>query len=81
MGPREAICPPEQHETNDVDLLARLRAHDDKAFREIIERYASKIYNVSFGILRNRDDAEEIAQEVFAKVHFSVQRFGGRSSL
>jgi DNA-directed RNA polymerase specialized sigma24 family protein len=34
-----------------------------------------------FGILSIHDDKEEIAQEVFAKVHFSVQRFGGRSSL
>jgi RNA polymerase sigma-70 factor (ECF subfamily) len=81
VGPREAICPPEQYETKEVGLLARLQSRDDTAFCEIVERYASKIYNVSLGILRNRDDAEEIAQEVFAKVHFSIQRFGGRSSL
>ena len=41
----------------------------------------TKIYRIAYGILRNRDDADDIAQEVFAKVYFSIQRFEGRSSL
>jgi DNA-directed RNA polymerase specialized sigma24 family protein len=73
--------PPGQNETKEVDLLARLQARDKTAFREIVGRYASKICNVCFGILCNPDDAEEIAQEVFAKIHFSIKRFDGRSSL
>ena len=36
---------------------------------------------LAYGILRNRDDAEDIAQEVFAKVYFSIKRFQARSSL
>jgi RNA polymerase sigma-70 factor (ECF subfamily) len=66
---------------NGFDLVARLRAGDESAFREIVERYASKIFRVSYGILRNRDDADEIAQEAFAKVYFSIKRFAGRCSL
>ena len=81
VGPRQATCPPGQHETKEVDLLAGLEVRDKTAFREIVERHASKIYNVCFGILGNRDDAEEIAQEVFTKGHFSIHRFNGRSSL
>jgi RNA polymerase sigma-70 factor (ECF subfamily) len=53
----------------------------EKDFRELVERYASKVYQVSFGILGNRDDADEVAQEVFAKVHSSIYCVGGRSSL
>ena len=64
-----------------LTCLTRHRARNETAFCEIVEPYASKIYNVPFGILSIHDDEEEIAQEVFAKVHFSVQRFGGRSSL
>jgi RNA polymerase sigma-70 factor (ECF subfamily) len=81
VGQSQATHPPGQHEAKEVDLLAGLQARDKTAFREIVERYGSKIYNVCFGILQNRDDAEEIAQEVFVKVHFSIQRFDGRSSL
>jgi len=77
--PSEA--PFKHHDAKEADLVARLRAGDEGAFREIVERYASKISRVSYGILRNRDDADEIAQEVFAKVYFSIKGFGGRGSL
>jgi RNA polymerase sigma-70 factor (ECF subfamily) len=72
---------PSKSHTNEADLVTRLQAGDEKAFREIVERYASKISRVSYGILRNLDDADEIAQEVFAKVYFSIHGFGARSSL
>jgi RNA polymerase sigma-70 factor (ECF subfamily) len=74
-------APYKHHDANELDLVARLQAGDQTAFREIVDRYASKISRVSYGILRNRDDADEIAQEVFAKVYFSIKGFGGRGSL
>ena len=77
--PRQA--PANQHGANEVDLVARLQAGDEKAFREIVERFSPKIYRVCYGILRSREDADEIAQEVFVKVYFSIRGFGGRSSL
>jgi RNA polymerase sigma-70 factor (ECF subfamily) len=79
VWPSEA--PYEQHDGNEVDLVARLRTGDESAFVEIVGRYGSKIFRVSYGILRNRDDANEIAQDVFAKVYFSIKGFGGRGSL
>ncbi len=72
---------PKRHDPHEDDLIVRLQAHDETAFREIVERYASKIYRVCHGILRNRDHADEVAQEVFAKVYFSIRGFGERSSL
>jgi len=79
VWPSEA--PVKRHAANEDELVARLQAGDDRAFREIIGRYASKIYRVSYGILRNRGDADEIAQEVFTKVYFSIKAFEARSSL
>lgn len=76
-----SIGPSKQQDCAELDLVARLQARDETAFREIIERYASKICRVCYGILRNRDDVDEIAQEVFAKVYFWIHGFGGRSSL
>jgi len=74
-------APSQQRDPNELALVTRLQARDEAAFREIIERYASRIYRVSCGILGNRDDANDVAQEVFAKVYFSIHGFGGRSSL
>jgi len=39
------------------------------------------VYSIIYGILRNRNDAEDIAQQVFAKVYFSIGNFDSRSSL
>ena len=54
---------------------------DELAFREIVERYQAKIFSIIYGILRNHNDAEDIAQQVFAKVYFSIRNFDFRSSL
>ena len=62
-------------------LVKRVQARDEIAFREIVERYQAKVYSIIFGILRNRNDAEDIAQQVFSKVYFSINNFDSRSSL
>lgn len=70
------------HSNSDEALLVRrVQTGDEMAFREIVERYQSKIYSIIFGILRNHNDAEDIAQQVFAKVYFSIRNFDFRSSL
>jgi RNA polymerase sigma-70 factor (ECF subfamily) len=56
-------------------------AGDQIAFQEVVERYQSRIFRVIYGILRNRADADEIAQEVFAKVYFSIRTFDCRCTL
>ena len=53
----------------------RVQARDEMAFREIVERYQSKVFSIIYGILRNRNDAEDIAQQVFAKIYFSIKNF------
>jgi len=51
------------------------------AFREVVERYQAKVFSIIYGILRNHNDAEDIAQQVFSKVYFSIRNFDFRSSL
>jgi len=77
--PREA--PAKQSNTREAELVARLKAGNQTAFRELVERYQSKIRNITLGILGSREDADEIAQEVFAKVFFAIPSFDARSSL
>jgi len=70
------------HSTSDeATLVRRVQAGDEMAFRDIVERFQSKVYSIIYGILRNRNDAEDIAQQVFAKVYFSIRNFDFRSSL
>jgi RNA polymerase sigma-70 factor, ECF subfamily len=67
--------------TEEAALIRRVQARDELAFREIVDRYQAKVFSIIYGILRNRNDAEDIAQQVFAKIYFSVKNFDFRSSL
>ena len=62
-------------------LVRRAQSGDEAAFREIVERYQSKVFSIIHGIVRQRNDVEDIAQQVFTKVYFSIGNFDFRSSL
>src|ERR1035437_9155435 len=62
-------------------LVRRVQAGDETAFREVVERYQSKVFSIIHGIVRRRNDVEDIAQQVFAKVFLSIGSFDFRSSL
>jgi RNA polymerase sigma-70 factor (ECF subfamily) len=62
-------------------LVRRAQAGDEAAFREVVERYQSKVFSIIHGIVRQRNDVEDIAQQVFAKVYLSLKSFDFRSSL
>ncbi len=67
--------------SEEADLIRRVQAGDEMAFRDVVERYQAKVFSIIFGILRNHNDAEDIAQQVFAKIYFSIRSFDFRSSL
>jgi len=62
-------------------LVQRAQAGDESAFQEIVERYQAKVFSIIHGIVRQRNDVEDIAQQVFAKIFLSVRSFDFRSSL
>ena len=71
----------EHRKSEEADLVRRVQAKDEMAFREVVERYQAKVYSIIYGILRNHNDAEDIAQQVFSKIYFSIGNFDFRSSL
>src|SRR6516162_7581751 len=79
--PRAKTKKVDHRTTDEAALVRRVQAKDDLAFREIVERYQAKVFSIIYGILRNRNDAEDIAQQVFAKIYFSIKNFDFRSSL
>ncbi len=66
---------------HDAILVRRFNAGDEAAFVEIVTRYRAKMLQVAQGLLRNRADAEEIAQDTFIRAHRGLARFRGDSSL
>jgi RNA polymerase sigma-70 factor (ECF subfamily) len=67
-------------ESSDWELVQKCQAGEMGAFQELVSRYHQKIYVVIFGLLRNREDALEVAQETFFRAYRKIKGFQGGSS-
>jgi RNA polymerase sigma-70 factor, ECF subfamily len=65
----------------DTDLLKKLQAGDDGALADLVNAYSARIYQLAFRYLRNREDAEELTQDVLFKVYRNIGDFRGNSAL
>src|SRR5216110_4026860 len=65
----------------DADLVGRYLAGDMTAFDELMIRYERQIYRVCYRFVDNRDDAMDLAQEVFIKAFEHLGTFRRESSL
>jgi RNA polymerase sigma-70 factor (ECF subfamily) len=65
----------------DEALLQRLQAGEEAALAELASTYGSRIFQLAFRYLKNREDAEEITQDVLYKVFRSVGAFRGDAAL
>ena len=65
----------------DQELLKRLQAGDERAIAELGDIYGTKIYQLAFRYLRNKEDAEEVTQDVLLKVYRKVDAFRGDAAL
>jgi RNA polymerase sigma-70 factor (ECF subfamily) len=66
---------------SDLALVERLRAGDATALEPLMERYATRIYRVAYGITRSGADAEEVVQDVFHTLFRKIDSFEGRAAL
>jgi RNA polymerase sigma-70 factor (ECF subfamily) len=65
---------------DDRELVRRAQGEDKEAFEELIRRHQHRVFAVAGGILRRREDVEDIAQQVFVKAYFSLKRFDQRAA-
>jgi RNA polymerase sigma-70 factor (ECF subfamily) len=59
----------------DHELVAKIRAGDQRAFVELIDRYKARIFHTTLRILDNREDAEDAAQDTFVRAHRGLENF------
>ena len=67
--------------TQDRQLIARLQAGDEAAVQELAERYGPRIYQLALRHMKNREDAEEVTQDVLLKVYRKIDAFRGDAAL
>ncbi len=66
--------------TDDITLVERVRTGDQRAFKLLVERYQRKIYSVALGMLKDKEEAKDVAQEAFVKVYRYIDHFKGDAS-
>ena len=57
------------------EFIKKLKSGDETAFRECVESHKDKVLNTCYRFVQNRDDAEDLAQEVFIEVYRSISHF------
>ncbi len=63
----------------ETEMISRCQQGDRTALKEIFDKYHKKVYRVAYGVVRQREDAFDIVQEVFIKLFRSIRNFKGRS--
>lgn len=71
---------PEHDDPPDGELVLKSQQGDIHAFDQLVDRYHGKIYGLTYNMTSNREDAEDLTQEVFVKAFEALPRFKGNSS-
>jgi RNA polymerase sigma-70 factor, ECF subfamily len=63
----------------ETEMISRCQQGDQEALKEIFDKYHNKVYRIAFGVVRQREEALDVVQEVFIKLFRSIKNFKGRS--
>ncbi len=63
----------------EIEMISRCQRGDQEALNEIFDKYNKKVYRIAYGVVRQREEALDIVQEVFIKLFRSIKNFKGRS--
>ncbi|MEQ8924792.1 MAG: RNA polymerase sigma factor [Fulvivirga sp.] len=70
-----------QSKQDKIELIELLKAGNMPAFKHLVEENQKKVFRLCLGYVKNEEEAEDLAQEVFIEVHESISSFHGQSSL
>jgi RNA polymerase sigma-70 factor (ECF subfamily) len=65
---------------NEKELIAKARKGDKDSYRFLVEAYQDRLFGLVFSMVNNREQAEDLTQEVFVKAFFALPRFEGGSA-
>jgi len=63
----------------EAEWISRCQQGDQDALKKIFDLYHKKVYSIAYGVLRQREDALDVVQEVFIKLYRSIKNFKGKS--
>jgi len=64
---------------DEKDLVRRSKEGDEEAFGALVNAYKTKVFNMAYSLTRNREIADDLAQDVFIKAYFALPKFKEKS--
>jgi RNA polymerase sigma-70 factor (ECF subfamily) len=64
----------------ETEMISRCQQGDQEALKEIFDKYHNKVYSIAYGVVRQREEALDVVQDVFIKLFRSIKNFKGRSN-
>lgn len=65
---------------HEIELIQSVLNGNDRDFELLIKKYQTNVFRTAVGLLHNKEDAEEITQDVFLKVFQSLSTFNGKAA-
>ena len=65
---------------NDIQLVQEFQAGNEKAFNQLVLKYQTRIFNLVYRMIRNTEEAKDLAQDIFVKAYQGLKQFRGESS-
>lgn len=62
---------------SDAEIIDRFKSGDVEVFDVLAQRYSSRAYQIAYGVLGSKEDAEEVAQDVFIRIYKALPKFRG----
>ena len=60
---------------NEKELLPKIADKDEEAFSELYKRFSQVVYNLSYRVVKNKSDAEEVVQKVFVQIWNKAENY------
>jgi RNA polymerase sigma-70 factor, ECF subfamily len=67
-------------DNDDAALIERCRAGDVAAFEPLVEKYRQRVWRLAYNVLRDREEAWDVAQEAFIRAYQALPSFRGQSA-
>ena len=67
-------------DNDDAALIERSRAGDVAAFEPLVEKYRQRVWRLAYNLLRDREEAWDVAQEAFIRAYQALPSFRGQSA-
>lgn len=78
FSPKEATLQAPVTESDWLDIQASLNG-DEQAYARLVVRYQAQVFNQMWRFTRERDELDELVQEVFIEVYKNLNKFKGRA--